>query len=167
MKTAYEFTYKLSYDEVYESFLLLNAKWSKKIRIIIGSVLVLITLVMLVGYYMDSQKAHFFLLAIFAILLLYYLIYVPVLKAKRGAAKVCKQNGTYRVKLLDEGKIQMGSEVIEMAGDKDAKVIETESIYVLRTDRMHTFCLPKRIMKNDENDEVRELLEKHMKYIIR
>lgn len=167
MKTAYEFMYKLSYDEIYESFLLLNTKWSKKIRIIIGSVLVLITIAMLAGYYLDSKKIHFFILAIFSIMLLYYLIYAPVLKAKRGAKKVSKQKGIYRVKLTEDGKVYMGSEKIEMAGDKDARVIETERVYVLRPDNRHTFCLPKRMMKQDEINEVRELLKHYVKYLER
>ena len=167
MKKAYEFTYKLSYDEIYESFLLLNTKRSKKVRFIIGLALVLIAVAMLIGYYLDNQKMHFFILAIFSILLLYYLIYVPVLKSKRGANKVSKQNGTYRVKLTEDGKLHMGSEAIEMVGDKDARVIETERIYVLRPDNRHTFCLPKRIMKKEEIDEVRDLLKAHMKYVVR
>lgn len=166
MKT-YEFIYKLTYDEVYESFLLLNTKRSKKVRFIIGLGLVLIAVAMLIGYALDSQKMHFFILAVFSIMLLYYLIYVPVLKSKRGAKKVSKQKGTYRVKLTEDGKVHMGSETIEMAGDKDARVIETERVYVLRPDNRHTFCLPKRIMKQDEINEVRELLKRYVKYLER
>lgn len=167
MKESYEFTYKLSYDEIYESFLLLSAKWSKKVRVIIGAILVGITVAMLIGYYLDSQRIHFFILAIFAILLLYYLIYVPVLKAKKGAQKVSKQKGTYRVKLTSDGKVVAGSETINMAGDKDARVIETERLYILRPDNAHTFCLPKRIMKKEEIEEVRALLKANIKYLER
>ena len=164
MRGFYEFTYKLNYDEIYESFFHLNAKWNKKVRIFIGAALALIAGAMLIGYYLDSQKIHYFVLAIIAILMLYYLIYVPALKAKRGALKVSKLNGTYRVKITREGKVIMGAEKIDLAGDKDARVIETNSLYVLRTDNSHTFCLPKRIMKPDEIDELRELLKGYIKY---
>ncbi len=164
MRESYEFTYKLNYSEIYESFLLLNMKRSKKVRIFIGVALAIIAVAMLVGYYLDSQRLHYFLLAIFSILMLYYLIYVPVLKAKRGAQKVSKLNGTYRVKLTRDGKILMGAEKIDIAGDKDARVIETDGLYILRTDNMHTFCLPKRIMKQEEINEIRELLKGYMKY---
>ena len=167
MKEFYEFTYKLTYDEIYESFLLLNQRWGKKGRIFVGVALVIITIAMLLGYYLDSQKMHYFLLAIFSILLLYYLIYVPVIKAKRGAQKVSKINGRYRVKIRANGKIQAETEVIDIAGDKDARVIETDRLYVLRPDNRHTFCLPKRIMKQDEIEEIRELLKGYVKYLKR
>lgn len=167
MKEFYEFTYKLTYDEIYESFLLLNQRWGKKGRIFVGVALVIITIAMLLGYYLDSQKMHYFLLAIFSILLLYYLIYVPALKAKRGAQKVSKINGRYRVTVRADGKIQVETEVIDIAGDKDARVIETDRLYVLRPDNRHTFCLPKRIMKQEEIEEIRELLKRYVKYLKR
>lgn len=167
MKEFYEFNYKLTYDEIYDSFLLLNQRWGKKGRIFVGAALIIITIAMLAGYYLDSQKMHYFLLAIFSILLLYYLIYVPVIKAKRGAQKVSKINGRYRVKIRANGKIQAETEVIDIAGDKDARVIETDRLYVLRPDNRHTFCLPKRIMKQDEIEEIRELLKGYVKYLKR
>ena len=167
MKESYEFTYKLNYEEIYESFWQLNQRWGKKGRIFIGVALAVITVAMLIGYYLDSQKIHYFVLAIFSILLLYYLIYVPVLKAKRGAQKVSKLNGTYRVKLLKEGMIQMGTEKIGMKGDKDARVIETERLYILRPDKTHTFCLPKRIINKEEISGIRDLLKGYMKYLTR
>ena len=164
MKESYEFTYKLSYDEIYESFFHLNRKWNKKVYQFVGAALTVIAVAMLIGYYLDSQKLHFFLLAIFSILMLYYLIYVPVLKAKRGAQKVSKINGNYRVKITRDGKIHMGKDTIDIKGDKDARVIETDRVYVLRPDNKNTFCLPKRIMKQEDIDELRDLFKGYIKY---
>ena len=164
MREFYEFTFKLNYDEVYEAFLQLNRKWNKKIYLFMGTALTAIAVAMLIGYYLDSQKLHFFLLAIFSILMLYYLIYVPVLKAKRGAQKVSKINGTYRVRIARDGKIHMGKDTIDIKGDKDARVIETDHLYVLRPDNSNTFCLPKRIMKKEEVEELRKLFQEYIKY---
>lgn len=167
MKETFEFIYKLSYEEAYEAFLLISMKWSKKVRTVIGVLLTLIAGGMLAAYAADSQKIHYFFMVILAILLLYYLIYVPVLKAKRGAQKVARQNGVYKVKITEEGKLKSEKEMIDLAGDKDARAIETETLYVLRPDNMHTFCIPKRIMKKDEIEAVREILKVHVKYQVR
>lgn len=167
MKKSFEFVYKLTFDEVYESFLLIGTKWSRKTRVVIGVFLTLIAVSMLVFYYLDSRKIHCFFLVILSILLLYYLIYVPVLKAKRGAQKVCKKDGTYKVKLTEAGSIVAEKEVIELAGDKDARAIETDTLYVIRTDRVHTFCLPKRIMKDAQTEAIREILKAHIRYQVR
>lgn len=167
MKQSLEFSYKLSYEECYETFLLLSMKWSKKVKTVVGVLLTLITVGLMIAYYLDSQKIHYFVMVIFAICLLYYLIYVPVLKAKRGAAKVSKKNGNYRVKLTSDGKIISEAETIALADDKEARAIETEKLFVLRPDNRHTFCLPKRIMKNDEVEAVREIVKANVKYQVR
>lgn len=168
MKDTYEFTYRLNYDEIYNAFLLVSMKWSKKARKIIGAILTAIAVGMLIAYYLDSRKIHYFFIVILAILMLYYLIYVPVLKAKRGAQKVFKQNGTYKVKITNEGKIILsGAATIDIAGDKDARAIETETLYVIRPDNRNTVCLPKRIMRKEEVEEIREILKACVKYQIR
>lgn len=167
MKQAFTFTYKLTYEESYEAFLQVGMKWSKKVRKAIGVILTLIAIGLLGAYYLDSQKIHYFMMTILSILLLYYLIYVPELKAKRGAKAVAKQKGTYRVKLTEEGTAVLEKETIELAGDKDARAIETKDLYIIRPDRMHTLCIPKRVMKKEEVEEVRELLKQHMKYQVR
>lgn len=163
MKKSLKFVYKLNYDEIYEAFYVLNMKWGKGVRNVLTVILTVIAIGMLMVYYMDSQKIHCFLLAVFAILLLYCIIYVPVLKARKGAKKVSEKKGTYKVELTWEGKIISGTEIIELAADKDARAIETENIFVIRPDNIHTFCLPKRIITNKEIDEIRKLLHKYMK----
>lgn len=83
---------------------------------------------------------------------------MPVLKAKKGAANVCGQNGTYRIELTGEGRIRSGNEVVDLKGDKDARVIETDAIFIIRPDRVHTFCIPKRILSKEYVVELREAL---------
>ncbi len=167
MKQSFEFSYKLSYEECYETFLLLSMKWSRKIRKLIGGLLILITIILLAGYFFDSTKIHYFVMSILAILLLYYLIYVPVLKAKKGAIKVSKAKGTYKVKITEDGMVVTDTESMPLASDKDARAIETEQLYILRPDRMHTICLPKRVMNEQEKEAIRNILKANVKYQIR
>lgn len=154
-----KFEYRLKYEESYETFYLLGMKWGEKKRNILAILLTVIGVIMLAGYYRDSQKIHYFFISLLDILLLYYLIYVPVLKAKKGARAVGRQGGIYKVELTREGKVRTGNDSVDLNGDADARAIETDSIFIVRPDRMHTFCLPKRIMTEKEIQEVREILK--------
>lgn len=158
-----KFEYKLNYEESYAAFYLLCMKWGKRKRSILAALLTVIAIAMLAAYWFDSRKIHFFFIAVLAILLLYYLIYVPVLKAKKGAKKVYRQDGIYKVELTCDGKIRTEDECLELKGDKDARAVETNSIFVIRPDRVHTFCFPKRIMTDVEIQQVRTIL-KTIKY---
>lgn len=160
------YTYELKYQEAYDAFNLLAFKWSKKMRIAAGAALVAITLLMLVLYYMDARKLHYFYVAIIAILLLFYMIYMPFFKAKKGAAKVMNTGGTYEVTLDKDGHIFVpdSAEPLELRGDKSARALETARTFVLRTDNVHTFCLPKRVMTDEEIDWTRDVLKAQTDY---
>lgn len=165
MKKILEFTYNLRFEEIYESFLLLNKKCGKKMEKVLVFLLTIIAVVLLIGYYMDNRRMHFFVLAILDIILLFYLIYVPEFKAKSVAKKLCRQKGKYKVKITDEGTIVTETETIDIKGDKDARTVETENIFVIRPDNMHTLCLPKRILTEDEMEDIREILKANMKFV--
>ncbi len=160
-----EFVYKLGYEESYETFFLLSIKGGKRLRKVMTAIMTIIAAVMLVLYYLDSQKVHYFMLVILDICMLYYLIYVPVLKAQKGAKAVERQNGIYRLELTEDGQIRFNGQMIELQGDKDARAIESEKIFVIRPDRMHTFCLPKRIINMERMEEIRKILKSNVKYI--
>lgn len=165
MKETVEFVYKLTYEESYEAFYVLSLKWGKKVKNVLSVLLTAVAAGMLIAFYLDSRKIHCFFIAVLAIVLLYNLLYAPVLKAKKGARSVRRQKGTYQMRLTEEGKIQSQGHVLKLREDKDARAIETERIFVLRPDRLHTFCLPKRILTQDEMDWVRCILKKNVKYI--
>ena len=164
MKNTLKFTYQLSYDEAYEAFFLLSMKWSKKIRIILTVVLTAIAACFLAFYAFNGKNIYYFFLAIVDIFLLYYLVYMPVLKAKHGAQKVCRQHGTYKVELTQDGRILSGHEVLAIAGDASARAIETTRSYIIRPDGQHTFCIPKRIMNVQEQKETEHILRAACKY---
>ncbi|MGL4607457.1 MAG: hypothetical protein ACRCU3_08345 [Eubacteriaceae bacterium] len=165
VKPSYSFVYQLKGEEAYETFLLLAKKWNAKIRWIIGIFLTIVASVMLVLNFLDNRKVHYFFIAIIAVLLLFYLIYSPILKAKRGTRKVMKQKGTYRVKITNQGKIVLSqTEAMDLSGDKDARAIETETVFAIRVDGVNTVCIPKRIMEKEEIFGIREILKAYLKY---
>lgn len=165
MQKKLEFTYQLTYEESYETFLVLSMRQSRRVRNILAAVLTVIAVVMLVLYYLNSNGFHYFVIAVLDILLLAYLIYVPALKAKKGAKAVSRQKGTYKMELTEGGNIRSQGGTIPLAGDKDARAVETEKVFALRPDRVHTFCLPKRILTPEETDRVREILRAKTKYV--
>lgn len=164
MKDTLNFTYQLNYDEIYEAFFLLSMKWSKKTRKILTIILTLIAICFLVLFAFNRNRIYSFFFAVVDIFLLSYLVYIPDLKARQGAKKVCSQKGTYRVKLTEQGQVISGNERIDIAGDTNARAIETASSYIIRPDGQHTFCIPKRIMSIQEKKETEAILRKSCKY---
>lgn len=160
-----KFTYKLTYEECYEAFYVLSLKWGKKGKKALTAVLSVIAAGLLICFWYDSRKIYCFFLAVLDIILLYILLYVPALKARKGAAAVRKRNGTYRIQLTEEGGILCQGETLKLRGDPDARAVETESVLVLRPDRQHTFCLPKRILSCQETEQIRAILKRYVKYI--
>ncbi len=164
-KESYSFSYELSYDEAYEAFSLVAFKRSKTFSAVVGLLLTVIAGGCLIAFALDNIKVHLLFIAMISILLLFYLIYMPMLKARRGARSVEKSRGTYKVQLRDIGTISLpGAEPLDLAGDKDARAIETDRVFVVRPDNAHTFCLPKRIMKDAEILGVRDILSAYMNY---
>ena len=164
MKDTLTFTYQLSYDEIYEAFFLLSMKWSKKTRMVLTGALTVIAICFLVLFAFNRNKFHYFFLAVVDIFLLSYLVYIPALKARRGAKKVCSQKGSYHVKLTEKGQIISGNKSIAIAGDANARAIETASSYIIRPDGQHTFCIPKRVMSIQEQKETERILRTACKY---
>lgn len=167
-KEVYKFSYRLSYEEAFETFLLLSKKWNKKIRGAVASLLVVISCIMLGICYFDGRKIHYLFIGIISIALLFYMIYSPYLRAKKGAKAVSKKNGIYKVEITTDGKLILPSVgVLDLAGDKDSRAIETEGLFIIRSDRKNTVCIPKRIIKESEIIAVRSILENNIKFFNR
>lgn len=165
VKKQYVFTYKLTYKEVYDAYLQLSFKWNKKIYQLVLILLAVIAAGLLFGYFLDNQKVHYFFMAAMAIMLLFYQLYVPIIKAKKGASKTVKQGGTYKIIISSEGEVTLPQMVkISIAGDKDSRAVETDKIFVIRCDRTNTICLPKRIIKEQELEGLREIIKAYVKY---
>lgn len=148
-----------------EAFRSLNEKWGPKASKIVTVLLTAVTVFLLLSYMVDRTKVNYFFLALVSIAVLFYIIYVPFLKAKKGAAAVARQGGSYKVTITRLGQITPSqSEAIDLNGDRDARTIETSRLFVIRPDSAHTFCIPKRAMKEKEIEDVRTILQAYMKY---
>ena len=164
-KDSYSFTYKMSRDEALDAFTNLATKWKPKTQKIISAIIAAIAVVFLIIYIADNAKIHYFFVALIAIFALSLVVYGPVLKAKRGAAKVGKIGGTYKVELLADGKIKLpNGEAISLDGDKSSRSVETSHVFAIRTDSAHTFCIPKRIVKEKDLEDIRKILKAYTKY---
>lgn len=164
IKKQYQLNYTLTYEEAYESFYQLANKWSNKKKLIIGIFLTAITVIMLVLRFFDKTGFHYSFIAFVAILMLFHLIYAPLLKARFGARSVSRQKGRYKFAITATGELILpNDEIMDLSNDKDARVIETSRIFVLRPDGRHTFCIPKRILKSDE-EGIRKIFKAYLTY---
>ena len=65
-KEYYRFDYHLTKEEAYQAFSLLAFKWSRRYRLIAGTGLIAIAVVLLIFFALDPQKIHFFFMAAMA-----------------------------------------------------------------------------------------------------
>lgn len=137
----------------------LDCKKEGKFRDINVGLISLIGVGALIAYIRNTQQFFWIVLLGVMVLLLLYIVYVPAFSRKRRAKKIAGEKGTYNVR-IQNGKIQYGNknESIEMTG-KNAKVYISGKIYVLRVNR-EVFTIPKRIMKEKEEQELEWILRK-------
>ena len=157
--------YQLSYQEAYDAFRLLALRQSRRTRIILGVCLTAAAVGLLIYFALDPLRIFALLLALIAILLLFYLIYHPALSARRGAAKVAKQHGTYEVTVCGSGQIDLaGGTSLQYGEDKFARTIETDTIFAVRADQYTTICIPKRLLTNPDIEKIRTILKAKKAY---
>lgn len=164
-RVQYDFRYRLSYDEAYEAFYNLSARGNKRARTAATFAVGLAAVGLLIGFALDNTRIHFIFTALMAVFVLSMLVYAPALTAKKGAGKVASAGGSYQVRISRLGQVILPrTEPIPLAGDKNSRAIETENIFVIRADVSHTICLPKRMMKDLEIEEIRKILKTYLRY---
>jgi hypothetical protein len=155
-----ELQYTLTYEEAYEAFLWMADKFGKKVRVILSMIVALACGVMLYLQYREPMAIQYTVLTIIGIVILFQLLYLPIIKAKKGAAVVKNKGGEYRYSITGDGYIHLfKGEDIPLVGDKDARAYETDTLFVLRPDRIHTFCIPKRVLSESDENDLREIFK--------
>ncbi len=160
------FRYSLSYGEAFEAFYRLAARGGVRARKIASFGLLLISAALIFMYALEPARLEYFFLPLLCLAMYFGLMYYPGLKARRGARHVAAAGGQYLVEIGAEGLIRAAGEEVKLAGDRDARAFESAELFIIRPDRAHTFCLPKRIMKEAEALELRGILRKHLKNFI-
>ena len=135
MDFNYTFHYRLSYQEAYDTFYLLATRLTRKKKIIYGILLTAIAVLSLVFYGLDTRKVHLCLLAIFAAVL-------------------------GQITLPQSRDTQTGHCIVTLGEDKHSRVLETDTIYAIRADSQTTLCLPKRILKNGQKENLDQMFHK-------
>ncbi len=167
LKFKLNLEYKLTYQEAYDTFYLLASRRRRLTTILFIIALTAIAVVLLILFAIDPRKVHYLFIAIIAILLLFFIIYQPALSARRGARNVARTNGTYKISLNESGKIGLPDKTtLRFGEDRNARAAETDTIFALRVDRDHTICIPKRILKGKQEDQVRQMIENYAHRII-
>lgn len=161
-KAAVEFRsdeYELDYQEAYETFLLTSRLGSKRSRAMALALLTVAGAVMTVYYALDPRRLDAFILAAMAILVFLAVVLAPGLRASSGAKAVKRARGTYRISMGPGFITTPDGERWPLKGDKKARAFETGKLFAMRPDRLHTFCLPKRILSEAQLAEVRAILQ--------
>lgn len=151
------FQYQLTRAEIEEALLCLDYKKEGKFRDINVGVISLIGVGALIAYMRNTQQFFWIVLLGIMVLLLLYIIYVPAVSRKRRAKKIAWEKGTYNVR-IQKDKIQYGDkeQSVKMTG-KNTEAYISGNLYVLRVDR-EVFTIPKRIMKEKEEQELERIL---------
>lgn len=157
------FRYHMTYDEVYEAFYLILDRRGSLARYVVSGILGLISACCIWGYAKRPENLTYSFLAFICAVFMLWLLGGIHIKAKKGAKRVYKNKGMYEVEIRINGYIYLNNNSkIKINGDKNSSGYETENIFALRTDREHTFCLPKRMMNLEEQEFVRNVLEENV-----
>lgn len=148
--------YKFKYDEIYYTFKLLAFRINNKIQTITKFILVTIIIYMLIEFYVDKTKSNYYFVGVFSLALLIYLIYYPIIFARRKAKTIMNMGGRCKLSIIDDGSILIPSGLkIEVKNNPSFKSYETENIFIYNLPGSHTFCIPKRVLKDKEIEKIR------------
>lgn len=159
--------YRLTYREAYEAFYLLAKVGSETVRRITLVILFLLGAALTVGYAFWPRRLDFQIMAFLCVVTFVAVVVAPTWKAKRGAKKVERTGGFYRLGLGEGFVVTPDGQRHPLAADKWAKAFETKDLFVLRPSRVQTFCLPKRILVHDQISHVRHILTGAVKNFVK
>ncbi len=151
--------YKLSYKEAYDTFYLVAFKYSNKKRVLISILLAALTVLLFVLYVSDTRQVFYLFQALLCVILLFYVTYLPVIKAKRGASLVKRIDGTYKLNLDSNGEISLNNGKRIQLFKKTSRYAETPTIIAIRANSQETICIPKRILSESQEQLLAEMLK--------
>lgn len=151
--------YELHFDEVYEALLLIIDRRRVNSRRCMGIFLFLLALVCVVLYGRTPYGIQFALMALLFAVFSFLVLAYPQLKAQTGARAIIRRGGRYQIELLSDGWIALpNGDQVDLAGDKSGRTLETRELFALRPDRLHTLCIPKRILNDGQTQQIRQIL---------
>lgn len=156
---TYHLNYQLSYDEIAESMTLICDKRSKKSRSVMGGVLFALAVGAVILYSQNPYGIHYAFAAIVMAVFSFIVWSYPSLKGKSSARRIIKQKGTYKLVFSSDGYITpYGDDPVDLFKFSQGKSFETNNLFAIRADRLHSFCIPKRVLSQKQLSEIRNTL---------
>ena len=151
--------YTLTYKEAYDTFSLLAFRHNRKKRNLTCFILTLLAVILLIVFALRKEQIYYLFLAFLSTLLLFYIIYTPVLKARKGAGAVSGSSRIYKLYIQGNGHIRFskGNELY-LTKDNNSRFIETGELFAIRANEHDTICIPKRILSSSQEKELRKIL---------
>lgn len=151
--------YTLSYEEAYYTFKTISFNMKKPIQIIFGAILSVIVIYTLVEFYRDKAKSHLYFIGLISLLLLFYLLYYPVIQGRKGAKATMKLGGRCKFIIRDDGSIKMqNSQVINIKDDTSFKRYDINDLLIYQITSGEVFCIPKRVLDKKELEFIKDWL---------
>ena len=162
-KALFSLRYQLTPEQTQEALRLILDRRGKPARMAAAAVLLLLTIGLWVHGCRTSQTAYTTLAVYSAIIALLVYSY-PGVKARWSARKLSKRNGWYQLDFYPDGTIGLpdGSRVV-LRGDKGCRGFVTKTVYALRPDRFHTFCIPVSVLSSQQREDLNVLLRANLK----
>jgi predicted membrane protein len=160
-----ELCYQLKENEVEESLLSIGHKaegkrkqWNLIILTVLGAYI-------LFKYIGQPDNLMYFLLLAMIVALLFYLVYGHRMARHRKAKKIAAQKGEYRLKISKAGVYNGQSNQWMKFSDYKTKLYRSNSVYTIQMER-DVFCIPRRILKKEEERQLDEIFSQSGKEII-
>lgn len=154
------FRFSLTYEEAREAFLLIIDRRSPAARRIMSLTLLALAILCVCLYGLHPYGLQYAMMSLLFAAASYLVSAYPSLRANRAARNVAQCAGVYELTLSEEGYLLLpGGEKLALNGDSRSRAYETDRLFAIRPDRLHTVCLPKHSIPASEHPQVRRILK--------
>lgn len=162
-KALFSLRYQLTPEQTQEALRLILDRRGKPTRMAAAAVLLLLAAGLGV-YGRSASQTAYTALAVYAAIMALLVYGYPNVKARWSARKLSRQKGWYQLDFYPDGTVGLpdGSRVV-LRGDKGSRGFVTKTVYALRPDRFHTFCIPVSALSFQQRKDLNVLLRANLK----
>lgn len=154
--------YKLEYEDAYNAFYETFFPYGRRIHRLITATTIAVVLVLLYFQYKTPGALFYPIISCFGIIILYMLICRPVLRARKAASAVESAGGGYDIIVYEDGALIVntakGQIFLHSSKDKNSRFIETDQYFIAKMNAGAVICIPKCIMDDSKQEEIRRRL---------
>jgi L-lactate permease len=142
-----EYKYNLKKEEIEEALLCMDYKKEGLWKIINAVLLSIITFISIIVFIRNPKNFPSITIGFLSLIMLFVVLYLPQLRRKKTTKKMYGEGRQYKVKIPWQNL---------------TKTYESKSVFTLQT--LNDFiCLPKRILDEDEKNNIRSMMKKNSK----